>query len=77
MNLYQSCTWKELANQKKKFSVFFSQLATKKEVISILLTGMSSVLPRAATVSLNLQIRLLKFRRRELMDDTLFRLFPR
>ena len=35
------------------------------------------VLRKAAIVPLNLQIRVLKIRRRELMDETLFRLFPR
>ena len=77
MNLLSVLHVERACNLKKEIQHLFSQLATKKEVISILLTGMSSVLPGAATVSLNLQIRLLKFRRRELMDDTLFRLFPR
>ena len=54
-----------------------SQYGVKREVISTLLNWISSVLPRVATLSLNLQIRLLKIRRRELMDDTLFQPFPR
>ena len=62
---------------KKEGNFFFSQFGIKKELISILLTWISSVLPRAATASVNLQIRVLKIRRRELMDDTLFRLFPK
>ena len=33
--------------KKKNFSVFFSQFAAKKEVISTLLTWISSVLPRS------------------------------
>ena len=68
---------KSLRTKKEgNFSVFISQFGIKKELISILLTWISSVLPRAATVSLILQIRVLKIRRRELMDDTLSRLFP-
>ena len=54
-----------------------SQYGVKREVISTLLNWISSVLPRVATLSLNLQIRLLKIRRREFMDDTLFQPFPR
>ena len=56
---------KSLRTKKEgNFSVFFSQFGIKKELISILLTWISSVLPRAATASLNLQIRVLKIRRR-------------
>ena len=42
--------------KKGNFSVFFSQFGVKKEVILILLTWISSVLLRAVTASLNLQI---------------------
>ena len=59
---------KSLRTKKEgNFSVFFSQFGIKKELISILLTWISSVLPRAATASLNLQIRVLKIQRRVLM----------
>ena len=42
--------------KKGNFSVFFSQFGVKKEVILILLTWISSVLLRAVTAYLNLQI---------------------
>ena len=46
--------------KKEEFSVFFNQFAAKQWVISTLLIWISSVLPRAETVSLILQIRVLK-----------------
>ena len=60
MNLLSVLHVERAYNLKKKFSVFFSQFVAKKEVISTLLTWISSVLRKAAIVSLNLQIRVLQ-----------------
>ena len=60
MNLLSVLHVERAYKLKKKFSVFFSQFVAKKEVISTLLTWISSVLRKAAIVPLNLQIRVLQ-----------------
>ena len=60
MNLLSVLHVERAYKLKKKFSVFFSQFVAKKEVISTLLTWISSVLRKAAIFPLNLQIRVLQ-----------------
>ena len=52
MNLLSVLHVERAYKLKKKFSVFFSQFVAKKEVISTLLTWISSVLRKAAIVPL-------------------------